>query len=193
MYRTASRPRRTDAIFAATLDILAERGYDALTVEAVAARAGVNKTTIYRTWATKDQVLADALLESPSLAYEVPDSGCLRDDLMGVAGQIAGLLADQSTRRIIGAMIGSLPDRPATAAATSSFFVDRLAREQIIFQRARERGELTDAADPDMIMNLLAGNLWFHALIHSRKVDDTYIERLVDTILHGVIGPEAGG
>ncbi|WP_406639463.1 TetR/AcrR family transcriptional regulator [Amycolatopsis sp. WGS_07] len=186
MDRTASRPRKADAIYSATLALLAERGYDALTVEAVAAQAGVHKTTIYRTWATKDEVLADALVQAPELTFAIPDTGTLRGDLLELAKQIHRLLSDPANRRIITAVVSALPDRPATAEAAGRFFADRLGREQAVFDRAHDRGELADAADSELVMDLLGGNLWFHTLIRAKSADDAYLERLVDTVLTGV-------
>jgi len=185
MDRTATRPRKADAIFSATLGLLAERGYDALTVEAIAAQAGVNKTTIYRTWATKDEVLAAALLEAPSLAFPMPDTGTLRGDLVELAKQIHRLLADPATQRVLTAVVSALPDRPATAEAAGSFFADRLAKEQAVFERARERGEAD--VDPELVMDLIGGNLWFRTLIRAKPVDDAYCTRLVDAVLGGTV------
>lgn len=185
MDRTATRPRKANAIFSATLALLSERGYDALTVEAVAAQADVNKTTIYRAWAGKDEMLADALLQAPQLDLDVPDTGSLRGDLIGLAGEIARLLSEPANRRVMASVLAAVPDRPATAEAARAFFAVRLEREQVVFTRARQRGELTDDAAAEMIMDLIGGNLWFHALIRAHPVDDAYVERLVDTVLAG--------
>ncbi|MER6871942.1 TetR/AcrR family transcriptional regulator, partial [Amycolatopsis sp. NPDC000673] len=145
MNRTASRPRKADAIFSATLALLAERGYDALTIEAVAAQAGVHKTTIYRTWATKDEVFADALVQAPELTFAIPDTGSLRGDLFELAKQIHRLLSDPANRRVITAVVSALPDRPATAEAAGRFFADPHGPEQAVFDPARDPGELADA------------------------------------------------
>ncbi|WP_040766067.1 TetR/AcrR family transcriptional regulator [Tsukamurella sp. 1534] len=186
MNRTPSRPRKAEAIFSATLELLAEHGYDALTVEAIAARAAVNKTTIYRTWATKDEVFADALLQAPQLAFEIPDTGSLRGDLVALGQRINRLLTHDEPRRIITAALAALPDRPATAHAARTFFADRLQREQVIFERAHARGELADMTDAAMIVDLIGGDLWLHTVARAKTADDTHIERVVDIVLAGV-------
>lgn len=179
----ARRPRRTQEILGAALDLLAERGYDALAIEAVAERAGVNKTTIYRSWSSKDELLADALREADVLKLTIPDTGSLRGDLLAVARQIAELLTTEPTRRLATVLIG-LPERPATARAAEAFFADRLGREQVIFRRAWERGELAHGIDPSTVMDLLGGALWFRLLVRSGSADQRYLETLVDTVLH---------
>ncbi|WP_147915610.1 TetR/AcrR family transcriptional regulator [Ruania zhangjianzhongii] len=194
---TVSKPRKAQAIFAATLELLAERGYDALAIEAVAARAGVNKTTIYRSWAAKDELLAAAFRDAPVLALQVPDTGSLRGDLIDVAQQIATLLSEEPSRRIAAVMLAAAPDRPATAQVTAAFFADRLQQERCIFERAEHRRELKPGTDPAAIMDLLGGALWFRILIRSEPAGAGYIAALVDAILagvaSGVAGPAIGG
>lgn len=186
MNRTPTRPRRVAAIHSATLSLLTEHGYDALTVEAVAARAGVNKTTLYRTWATKDEIFADALLHAPELTFDIPDTGTLRGDLIAFGQEVNRLVAQDATRRIITTLLAALPDRPATAGAARTFFADRLQREQAIFDRAVARGELSSGADSAMIVDLIAGNLWLHTLARMNTADGAYIERVVDFVLASV-------
>lgn len=186
--RTPTPPRKAAEIHSATLSLLADRGYDELTVEAIADRAGVNKTTIYRSWATKDDVVAAALIAAPELSLAVADTGSLQGDLVAFARRVADLLTETTARRIVTAMVSAMPDRPSTTAAARAFFADRLAREQVMFERARSRGEATDDIDPELIVDLIAGNLWFHLLVRDRHADDDYLERLVDTVLHGPSG-----
>ena len=181
-----SRSRKAPAIFAATLDLLAERGYDGLNIEAVAARAGVNKTTIYRSWASKDGLLAAALRQAPSLELHVPDTGSLRGDLIDIAGQIIRLLTSDPGRRVAAVMLAAAPERPGTTAATTAFFADRLQQETVIFERAVERGELVAGTDPGSIMDLLAGALWFRVLVRGGPTGTADLAGLVDIVLDGV-------
>lgn len=186
MTTDARKPRRTQEIFDATLELVAERGYDALAIEAVARRAGVNKSTIYRSWSSKDELLADALTRSLALNLTIPDTGSFRGDLIEVAREIARLLTEEPGRRLATVMLGALPDRPATSQAVRAFFADRLDREQVIFERARKRGELATDVDPGSIMDLLGGALWFRVLIRSGSAEDSYLEALVDTVIYDV-------
>lgn len=183
---TAQLPRRAADIFAATLDLLAEQGYDQLAIEAIAARSGVNKTTIYRWWPSKDAVLAAALVNSSALELSVPDTGSLRGDLLALARQIAALLSSAATGRLAVTVFSSFVDRPAVAAAVREFFADRLLREQPIFNRAAARGEISADTDSALVMNMLAGALWFHLIVRARSASDDWLDDLVAAILGGV-------
>lgn len=186
MDRTERRPRKASGIYTAALALLADHGYDAVTVEAIAETAGVHKTTIYRTWEGKDAVIADALLHGAELSVEIPDTGTVREDLIALAHEITRLLTAAPTHRIITTVVAALPDRPATAEAARTFFANRLAHEQAIFDRARRRGEVADNADPALVMNLIGGGLWFQLVARGRDADSSYIEALVDAALAGI-------
>lgn len=146
----------------------------------------MHKTTIYRTWTTKDEVLADALVQAPELTLAIPDTGSLRGDLVELAKQIHRLLSDPANRRVITAVVSALPDRPATAEAAGRFFADCLGREQGRLRpcprprRTRRRRGFGD--DP--------GSARRKSLVPhpgpGESADDTYLERLVDTVLTGV-------
>lgn len=181
-----ARPRRADAIFTAAIDLLTAHGYDGVTIEAVAHRAGVNKTTIYRWWSSKDALLAAALTESRVLMFAVPDTGSLRGDLLALAQSITGLLTDPATAAIATAALAAAPTHPQIAAITRSFFANRMDREQEIFNRAVARGELRAGAGPTAIMDLLAGAIWFRLRLRNEPVEPEYLDHLVELVLSGI-------
>ncbi|WP_198347761.1 TetR/AcrR family transcriptional regulator [Nocardia terrae] len=184
--RSAGGPRQAGAIYGATLELLAAKGYDGLTMEAVAERSGVNKTTLYRWWPAKDALLAAALTDSDLLAFPVPDTGSLRGDLLALAHAIAGLLTDAATGPVATAVLAAAPARPQLAAVGASFFADRLCREQPVFQRAMDRGELGRACDPAAIMDLLAGAIWFRLLLRGQPLTPEYLSGAVDLVIDGL-------
>lgn len=179
------QPRRADAIFTATLELLVVHGYDNLTMEAVARESGVNKTTLYRWWPSKDDLLGAALTASDLLMFSVPDTGALRDDLLAVAREIAGLLTGEATAPIAATVLTAASSRPQLALLGQAFFADRLAREQPIFDRAVARGELPPTAVPATIMDMLAGALWFRVLLRNEPLTGEYLCDAVDMVLHG--------
>ncbi|MFI1459392.1 TetR/AcrR family transcriptional regulator [Nocardia carnea] len=182
---TNGRPRRADAIFTATLELLADNGYDGLTMEAVATRAEVNKTTLYRWWKSKDEVLAAALTDSDLLAFDVPDTGSLRSDLLETSRSIHTLLTDPATAPIATAVLAAASRRPALAAIGRTFFADRAEREHPIFRRAIDRGELPDNADPRSIMDMLAGAIWFRLFLRAEQMREEDLSAAVDLVLGG--------
>jgi AcrR family transcriptional regulator len=183
--RQGNGPRQAAAIFHATVDLLTEHGYDGLTIEGVAARAKVNKTTIYRWWPSKDALLAAALMESEILELTVSDTGTLRGDLIAVTDQVVRLLTTEPGGRITRAAFGGL-DRPGLAYFVKEFCGKRTTQEASIFQRAADRGELTATVDPEMVVDLLAGAVWFRLLVRQTPMPDGYTEAMVDAVLAGL-------
>lgn len=189
---TPARPRHAAAIFAAALELLATAGYEGLTMESVALRAGVNKTTLYRWWKSKDEMLAAALTGSDLLTFPVPDTGSLRGDLVETTRSIHALLTDLATAPIATAVLAASPGRPSLAAIGRMFFADRAAREHPIFRRAVERGELDDETDPRLVMDMLAGAIWFRLFLRAEPVEPTDIDSAVDMVLGGIAAQRRG-
>ncbi|MFC9894476.1 TetR/AcrR family transcriptional regulator [Nocardia sp. NPDC127579] len=183
--RVGTGPRRAQDIFAATLNLLAVQGYSGLTMESVAARSGVNKTTLYRWWPSKDALLAAALADADLLSFDIPDTGTLRGDLREIAAGIHRLLTDTATAPIAGAVLAAAPARPELTAIGRAFFAGRLERERPLFERAVQRGELPPSADPAAIMDALAGAIWFRTLLRGEPATPGYLDTVVDLVLPG--------
>lgn len=185
---TGRGPRAAERIYEATLELLTERGYQGLTVEAVAERAGVNKTTIYRWWPSKGPLLRSALLHSRVLDVEVPDTGSLRGDLVALAGQMVRLVSQERTGAVARAMLSG-GGQGELALVARDFFADRLGRERPLFARAVTRGELAADADPVLLMDLVAGAVWMRVLLRQLPVEEGFAESVVDAVLPPRQGP----
>ncbi|MFK0098319.1 TetR/AcrR family transcriptional regulator [Streptomyces sp. NPDC091040] len=184
--RPEKGPRAAEAIFDATLRLLAERGYAGLTIEAVAQEAGVNKTTIYRWWPSKAALLRAALLRARVLDIDVSDTGSLRGDLIALTEQVAALVTGVRTRAVVRALASGtgLAD-DELAALARDFFADRFAREQPVFARAAARGELLPGADPKLLLDLIAGAVWVRAALRNEPVPGGFAAAVVDAVLPG--------
>ncbi|ASR34928.1 TetR family transcriptional regulator [Prauserella marina] len=178
-------PRKAQSVFDATLGLLTELGYDGLTIEGVAARSGVHKTTIYRWWPSKDALLGAALLDANLLELSVPDTGGIDDDLRSLVEQVLRLLTGKATGATVTAILGAATHRPALASLVTEFFAGRLARERIVFERAIARGELREGTDPGMIMDLLAGAIWLRVLARGETPRAGYVRSIVSLVLDG--------
>ncbi|MFE9479257.1 TetR/AcrR family transcriptional regulator [Streptomyces spororaveus] len=178
-------PRRRTEIFAATLDMLGSAGFDSLTIEGVAQRAGVNKTTIYRWWPSKSELLRDALLHSHLLRFEPADTGSLRGDLTALAGQIQELLDDEHRRTVVEAALVGAVRHQAMRDLVVSFLDHRFGRHQPVFERAVARGDLPADADPAPLVDAMAGALWMRILVRRGDVADTYTRDLVGILMDG--------
>ncbi|MEU4571710.1 TetR/AcrR family transcriptional regulator [Nonomuraea sp. ATR24] len=177
-------PRKQQEIFDATLRLVAEKGYAGLTVEGVAERSGVNKTTIYRWWPSKAALLGAALVEADLLAFEAPDTGSLRGDLVALVEGLRRLLTEPPARDVAVAALAAAVDHPELDVRR--FFADRFARERQVFERAARRGELAASADPMLIVDLLAGAVWVRAVFRGQPLGPGFAERTVSLVLDGV-------
>ncbi|MFC4115291.1 TetR/AcrR family transcriptional regulator [Nonomuraea zeae] len=177
-------PRKQQEIFDATLRLVAEKGYDGLTVEGVAERSGVNKTTIYRWWPSKAALLGAALVEADVLGFEPPDTGSLRGDLVELVEGIQRLLTEPPSSDIAVAALGAAVRHPELDA--HRFFADRFAREREIFDRAVRRGELKASADPMLIVDLLAGAVWMRTVFRGLRLTDDFAAEAVAALLDGI-------
>ncbi|MCK2220993.1 TetR/AcrR family transcriptional regulator [Actinomadura sp. ATCC 31491] len=177
-------PRKQQEIFDATLRLVAEKGYDGLTVEGVAERSGVNKTTIYRWWPSKAALLGAALVEADVLGFDPPDTGSLRGDLVALVEGMIRLLTEEPSADIAVAALGAAVRHPELDARR--FFADRFAREREIFDRAVARGELAASADPMLVVDLLAGAVWLRVVFRGLPAPDGFADAAVSALLDGV-------
>ncbi|MET9959842.1 TetR/AcrR family transcriptional regulator [Streptomyces sp. NPDC006326] len=175
-------PRAAAAIFHATLELLAEHGYDGLTIEAVARAAGVNKTTIYRWWPSKPALVRATVLHARALDISVPDTGSLRGDLVALVEQVIGLLTGPYAEPVVRALAGG-SGQPELAELTRELFAERFAREQPVFERARARGELPATTDPKLLVDLVVGAVWVRVLLRREPLPDHFAAEVVDAVL----------
>jgi AcrR family transcriptional regulator len=187
--RPPGRPRRPttdDAITKAALDLLAERGFQAATIEAIADRAGVGRNTIYRRWRSKEELIADALRE---LTTDV-DWGA--DDLYSLLltwlGDFARTFSDPLHGRLLVGVLGELQQNPVFADVYADRVV-RPRREALLARltEARKRGELHHDADVELVADLLGGALLLRRLpLGLPAAGKTYAEELLETIWRGI-------
>src|SRR3954454_1280638 len=157
---THLRPRvegdREREILDAALEVLAEVGYDRLTMDAVAQRAKASKATLYRRWNSKATLVVDALA-SQKASPPVPDSGDLRTDLLTAFCGMGGL-TDHDTTATLGAVMTAVSTDEEFAREFRRQVVEPKARtSRVIFERARDRGELRADLDIDIVVPALAG------------------------------------
>jgi len=176
---------RADAI-AATLTELAESGYSALSLENVARRAGVHKTTLYRRWGTREDLVLDAMLDRAAQRISVPDTGSLRQDLFELARTAAANAATPEVAAMARAVVAQAPYDSRLAAANRRFWDERLALDTVIVARAIERGEVAAGTDPRQVIESLLGPIHLRLLLTGEPVDDSFLERVVDVVLTGV-------
>ncbi|GAA1569532.1 TetR/AcrR family transcriptional regulator [Streptomyces globosus] len=192
------RPRSAAAdaaILAATRDALVELGWSKLTMSDVSARAGVAKTTLYRRWAGKNELVVDAVAELFD-SLELPDRGCLEADVEDVVLQFAALLRRPEARTALMAVVAESTRDPALRDRIRSAIVDRQKRLVVLGrERAQARGELPREPDEalaerttDLIFDVIAGTVVHRALVSSEPVDDLWAASFTALLMHGLRG-----
>jgi AcrR family transcriptional regulator len=179
--------RVREAAIAATLAELADSGYAALSLERIARRAGVNMTSLYRRWGSRERLVLEAMLEQVAQHVSVPDTGSLREDLRELARTAAANSARPEVAAMARAVAAQAPHDTELAAANETFWEQRLALDGAIVVRAIERGEVDAATDPTQVIEAVIGPIHLRLLLTGRPVDDAFVERTVDTVIDGIL------
>lgn len=185
--RGPGRPRdarHDQSILDATLGILLEQGYRGVTIEGVAARAGVGRPTIYRRWPSKPAVVVAALVQSDRLALPAPDTGSLRNDLIAVQRHQVERMNSPDARRVTAGLIADLADDPELGDTyVSQFLAPRRATVWEVLQRGVDRGELDADVDFAFAYDLLVGPLFMRAVVWGQPLAPDAAEQTADVIL----------
>lgn len=186
------RPRDSDAdrrILAAARDALLSAGYAGLAVDEVAQRAGVAKTTLYRRWPTKDHLAIAVYADMLDRDVPVTDTGDIRADLVAYLQQIAATLASVRRRSagIVAELVAAAARHADVGEAMRGLYTRRIRLAVELVERATARGELRSGTDPILLLDQLAGALYYRVLITGMPVDDPYLVRLVGAALDGAL------
>jgi AcrR family transcriptional regulator len=175
--------RVVNDVLEATLEELARGGYAALTLESVAARAGVNRTTIYRRWPTKHALVHAAMLASHD-NMEAPNTGDIRGDLMALARQRLETMSLPRTRAIAAAIISEPPESELVVG--TQIFRERSRKiVRTVVARAIARGELPEGTDPELIQQPLFSMLFGGVILRREAPSPTFVVRMIDALLVG--------
>ena len=178
--RAECRPRA--AILRATLELVAEQGFDRVTIDGIAARAGVGKATIYRHWGSKASLVIDACATLPG-PPPVPSTGSVAADLEAVLNSLVATLGDPARSRILTSMVDAAQRDPELAVLHKAFIIQRRVPLRRVLEAAVERGEVPADADLDLAADLLAGPLFYRGLVWHEPVTPSLVHRVVAVAL----------
>jgi AcrR family transcriptional regulator len=192
--RSPGRPRdarHDDAILRAALAILREEGYRGLSIEGVAARAGVGRPTIYRRWPSKPALVVAALVRSSQLAIRVADTGSLRGDLIALQRRQVELMNAPENRRVTAGLVADLVVDPELSQTyVNDYLVPRRAAVLQVLRRGVDRGELDPEMDFAFAYDLLVGPLFMRSVVWGQPLSPRAAEATADVIL-ATFGREA--
>ncbi len=182
------RSRRAhEAILAATTSLLEAKGYNGLSIEAVAAQAEVGKQTIYRWWPSKAALVMEAYSAMVASEITIPDSGRLEEDLYRLFEQIFSRLSSSGFGKAIAGLLTEAQTDPVLAAEFLDGFVDR--RRNVVHQllkKGLERGEVAPEADLGIAVDSLFGSMWYRLLIGHAPLDKQFAKSLAKQLLVGI-------
>jgi AcrR family transcriptional regulator len=167
-----------DAILESTIELLRRDGTEGLTIDAIAAAAGVGRQTIYRWWPSKGAVVVDALAYHGRAVAPVRDSGSLTADLTAFLEDSFDALEDPGTVRTLRELGAAAQHDEHVSEALRDFTAQRRAALRSLLVKARDRGDIADSADLDMLIDMAYGVLWYRVLISRAPLDKAAADSL---------------
>ena len=186
-HRRSERARK--AILQAADDLLVERGFDGVTVEGIAARAGVGKQTIYRWWPSKTDILLEALLEDAEVGFVFPNTGAPIADVKQFLRNAGSFLTETDSGRVYRALLGrALHDKESAEALKIGYQDRQRERNYPGIERMLQHCGVKDRSQKmiETIHDALLGPVIFNGIIRNVPVENTFIDTIVDTIVAGL-------
>jgi AcrR family transcriptional regulator len=170
----------------ATLELLAEMGFEALSIDAIAARAGVGKTTIYRRYAGKAELVADAI-ESIREEIAIPNTGTLQGDIDALIENAARITLSPLGRQTVAMIISSASSNPQFAEIyTTKYLQPRRQAFSMVVERAKARNEVHSDLESDLVFDAMSGIMLYALIFQSAETWTTYVRRAVNLLFQQV-------
>ena len=193
--RKPGRPRSAQAhkaILDATLKLLAEEGFQGLSIEEVAAKAGVGKTTIYRRWSSKEELVIDAI-HSVQVNLSMVDTSNFRNDLVTLfKTAYQSMIARPLLEQLVVKIIGEYQTNPEIFQVfITQLLVPRFQQFRHMVEQAQARNEIRRDIDWTLVIELVSGSLYFHwiitrFLVPSSSSADEWVEQMIDAVMQGI-------
>lgn len=186
--RPPGRPRSEQArlsILRSTLEILGKTGFSDLTIEEVAARAGVGKATVYRWWPNKGALIADAFASSTTSKLHFPDTGSLATDMSRQMRQLIKVFSSPRGRIVSAILAAGQSDQELIEAFRERFLKPRRREAYATLRRGILRGELRRDIDPDLLLDSLYGPIYMRFLIQHDRMTPQFVDGLCALVLGG--------
>ncbi|TFI42636.1 TetR/AcrR family transcriptional regulator [Rhodococcus sp. 1R11] len=172
----------TEAVHRAVLDVVLEIGVEKVGIPDISRRSGVQDSTIYRRWGTRENLVLDVLLTASERTLQIPDTGALRGDLTAFATALDGYLKTAVGQGLL-RVFSSIVDSPDTADARNAFWRHRFQTVAAIFDRAAERSETTTDVDARTAIEILVAPIHFRHLLTRQPCDPEFVDSLVTAVM----------
>jgi len=179
-------PSRDGEILDAALDVLAETGYDGMTIDMVAARAKAGKATLYRRWASKPELVLDAVacMKSNDIDYDdLPDTGTLRGDLIALI-KPPSIRDAERKMKVMAGIVSMLAGNPELAETARQALIEpRAIANRILFQRSIDRGEIAASVDIELLCTIGPSMVAYRTLMLRKPVDREFLISNIDNVI----------
>ena len=183
--KSPGRPRSEashQAMLKAALELLSEVGFETMSIEAIATRAGVGKTTIYRRYSSKDELVADAI-ESIREEVLIPDTGNLWSDLDALIENAAQITLTPLGRQAVAMIISSASSNPGFAKIYwEKYLQPRRQAFAIVIERAKERNEISIDLDSSLVFDTMSGIMLYALIFRPTESWKAYIRRALSLL-----------
>jgi AcrR family transcriptional regulator len=182
-------PEADGAILRATIELLSEEGYEGLSIEGVAARAGVGKTTVYRRWPSKEPLVVDAIkrYRSPEDPAPPPAGESTRDALVRVLNHFTRAMGPSESDRMVAGLLAEMSRNAELARAVRTGVLEpRRSFVFAILKRGIERGEIRQDIDLEVVADLLGGPAVTRVFLTGGAITPRLVRKVVDTMLDGI-------
>ena len=190
--RRPGRPRSEEAhaaILRASIDLIHELGYDAVTMDGIAARAGVGKATVYRRWSGKETLVVEAI-GSIVRAVPPPDTGSTAGDVLALMFSTLRMYQDPATAPLLSGLVAAMTrSEPIARAVRTGFVGMRNDALRQVLARGVARGDLRAGVDVELVLDLLNGPLFYRYLLIGGEVDERLVRDVVSAVLRA-FGPD---
>jgi AcrR family transcriptional regulator len=172
-------------VLGAAIDLLAERGYAGFSVEGVVERTGIAKTTLYRHWPTRDELVADAIAKLDG-GEPLPDTGSVRQDLLDLLARRVQAARTSQWERCMPALVEAAAHHPELAAMIARLTSQILGQVETLLGRGIERRELRDDLDPQLAASALIGPIVFRRLLLHEAPTLQRVTAVIDLLMQGI-------
>ena len=187
--RSPGRPRSEEAhqrILEAAYELMNQIGFNDLTIEAIAVRAGVGKPTIYRRWSSKAHLVMDAFLAAVNPALTFPDSGSVKEDIRLQMQQLVKVLLSPPGQIIAMLIGGGQTEAALIEAFRENWLMPRRKAASEVFQKGVEQGKLRSDVEVDVAIDALYSPLFYRLLIRHAPLTQDFVDELVDVVMKGL-------
>jgi len=184
--RAPGRPRSEaadEAILQATVELFAQVGLEGLTMEAVAARAGVGKGTVYRRYANKFDLVLSVVRAHSRIGEPPPDTGSTRGDLWGLVDALVSVLTESPVGRLLPVLIAARTRVPELDAASAAITAEGRVRSRAVMRRGVERGDFRADLDVDFVVDAFVGAVFYRFLLTDSPLDGPFRAEVVEATM----------